>query len=79
MWAYTDSLISGNNPQLVWTEVGTGQADCGTCHGLPPLGHRVADDRVPVEECSVCHPRVVDENYDIIDKALHINGQIDVF
>lgn len=78
-WAYADSVITGNNPRLVWTDVGTGQADCGTCHGLPPLGHRVADERGFVEACSVCHSRVVDENNNIVDKGLHINGQIEVF
>ena len=70
----------GNNPTMVWTEVGSGQADCGTCHGLPPTG--VASDgkthlEVEASSCSNCHARVVDENNNIVDKMLHINGTTD--
>ncbi|NIR52737.1 MAG: hypothetical protein GWN61_14945 [candidate division Zixibacteria bacterium] len=72
-WAYTDSLITGNNPRLFWTGVGTGQAICGSCHGLPPEGH------IAAQSCEGCHNSVVDENFRIINKHLHINGQIDVF
>lgn len=60
----------------IWTEVGTGQAACGTCHDLPPpseTGHPQLD------QCSACHPSVVDENRDFKDLALHINGKPDVY
>ncbi len=71
--AYVDDVMTGNDLLLRWTEVGTGQADCGTCHGLPPTGH------VPAATCNGCHPRVVDAELNILDKGLHINGKIDVF
>ena len=67
-----DSVIVGNNPDLDWTQVGTGQADCGTCHGLPPTGHAAVTIK-----CVFCHSSVVDENNNIIDKSKHINGRID--
>jgi len=72
-FGYADSVISGNNVTMRWTEVGTGQAECGTCHGLPPTGHN------PITTCFVCHGRVVDANMKIINKKLHINGHADVF
>lgn len=72
-WAYTDSLIVGKNPRLFWQYPGTNQLLCGTCHGIPPQGH------APVASCTGCHASVVDENLNIVNKFLHINGQIDVF
>ncbi len=72
-WAYTDSLISGNNPTLHWKYVGAGQALCGSCHGLPPEGH------IQANACGGCHADVVDNNLNITNKYLHINGKKDVF
>jgi len=62
----------GNAP--VWTNVGAGQAVCGTCHGLPPsseTGH------VQMDQCDLCHGTVVDEDRNIKDRTLHINGKAD--
>ncbi len=70
---YTDSLIVGNNPDLIWTNVGTNQADCGTCHGLPPTGH------IALTTCYSCHALVVDDAQNIIDKTRHINGKINAY
>jgi hypothetical protein len=72
-WVYTDSVIAGNNPTLYWKYVNTGQALCGSCHGLPPDGH------IEANTCGGCHADVVDDNFNITNKFLHINGQIDVF
>jgi len=55
-----------------WTEVGKGEAACGTCHGFPP-----PSPHPPVQQCSLCHVQVVDENLQFIDKSLHINGKVD--
>jgi predicted CxxxxCH...CXXCH cytochrome family protein len=73
-WAYTDSAMTGNNPTLEWTKVGTGQAACGTCHELPPAGHFPQE----LKDCYVCHGTVVDQDLNIIDKTKHINGKIDL-
>jgi hypothetical protein len=72
-WGYVDSLIVGNNPTMVWNQVGTDQAACGTCHGLPPTGH------VNSTVCSNCHGSVVDADNNIIDKTKHINAKIELF
>jgi predicted CxxxxCH...CXXCH cytochrome family protein len=73
-FAYVDSIITGNNPDVVWTDVGSGQAACGTCHGLPPVGHPS-----DYTGCSNCHSSVVDASNNIIDKSKHINGKVNVF
>jgi hypothetical protein len=68
----TESML-GNNQEMVWTQVGSGQAACGTCHLLPPMGH------IDVEvSCNNCHGAVVDADNHIIDKSKHINGSIDL-
>ena len=72
-FAYTDSVMVGKNPIIIWNAVGSRQTVCGTCHKLPPTGHTTATT------CNGCHPRVVDQDFNIIDKNLHINGKIDVF
>ncbi len=72
-WAYTEDAMRGNNPRMIWNAVGTGQALCGSCHGLPPQGH------IPAATCEGCHSSVVDANFNIINKYLHINGKIDVY
>ncbi len=60
---------AADNPVPVWT--GTDQADCGSCHGLPPQDH--AQD-----QCGTCHERVADDSPAIIDTALHLNGEVTV-
>ena len=71
-WGYADSVITGNNVTVDWTSVGSGQDDCGSCHGLPPTGH------IPATTCDGCHGDVVDEDFNIINKDLHMNGKYDV-
>ncbi len=74
-YAFGETEIIGNNPAMVWTQVGSGQAACGTCHNIPPQGHIGS---TPELDCSLCHGNVVDSDKNIIDKSLHINGQIDL-
>ncbi len=68
---------AGNAP--VWTRVGQHQADCGTCHGLPPPSHHPdvpSDSRV----CNVCHPLTVDASGGLIAPAAggkHLDGLVE--
>lgn len=78
-WGYGADAITGSDLTVHWTEPEAADLACGSCHGLPPEGHRQPDDRVPVSECTTCHPRVVDADLRIVDKTLHVNGRVDVF
>lgn len=64
-----DSTAANTIP--TWTAVGSGEADCGSCHGLPPSGH--ASD-----QCSRCHGAVVDASRTIINPDLHIDGRVEL-
>ena len=55
-----DKCHGSGNP--VWTG-GPSQAQCGSCHGIPPASH--VDNR-----CEVCHPGA--------DQPTHANGRIDL-
>lgn len=76
---------NGNNVLVVWTLVGTGQINCGTCHGDPltgfPLPRTVAQggSHPDFPTCSLCHFDVVDGNLNILVKEKHMNGKLNVF
>ncbi|MBT3617270.1 MAG: CxxxxCH/CxxCH domain-containing protein [Candidatus Marinimicrobia bacterium] len=72
-FSYGDSLITGNNSSVIWTDYES--AECGTCHGLPPDGHTGTWTK---QQCFICHSTVLDANGIIIDKTKHINGQVDL-
>lgn len=52
-----------------WSDVGAGEAACGTCHGLPPSSHAPSST-----QCSNCHAGVVAADGTIVDSARHISG-----
>jgi hypothetical protein len=69
-FAYTADRMIGTNKTVTWTNVGQQEAECGSCHGLPPIGHI----QVPLTACYQCHYDIVDEQGRIINTDLHING-----
>lgn len=73
---YLSDKMEGNNVTVTWNKVNQGQAACGTCHDLPPKGHKIFGDE-PLKNCNLCHGSVVDGEGRIIDKSKHINGVID--
>ena len=77
-WIYSGDTIAGTPQTVKWTEVGTGQAECGSCHGLPPEGHKVFPRQNL--KCGYCHPTASTvEDFVIVDPSLHANGQADVY
>ena len=60
---------AASNMHPAWNQPGTGAADCGTCHGLPPQ-HTVAGN------CAACHPSVVGRDRTIIAPDKHIDGMV---
>ncbi|HSD63482.1 MAG TPA: CxxxxCH/CxxCH domain-containing protein [Ignavibacteriaceae bacterium] len=73
--APSDSMY-GNNVTVTWNRVDGTQAKCGSCHGLPPTGHRY---QTWPSSCVICHVGVIDDQGNIIDSTKHINGKVDVF
>jgi hypothetical protein len=73
---YEGDAITGNDLSMNWND--SAPAQCGSCHGLPPTGHLVLAPEGEPLPCSACHAAVVDENYQIIDETLHVNGQADI-
>lgn len=55
----------------VWTKVGEGQANCRSCHGLPPSTHNPG-----TTECSMCHRPGFDGAN--LNPATHANGKVEL-
>jgi predicted CxxxxCH...CXXCH cytochrome family protein len=79
---YTDSVMVGGKYSPVWTG-GSPEATCTTCHSsvsegqvsAVPTGHPSRE----ISQCGGCHSGIVDVNGNIVDKAKHINGKVNVF
>ncbi len=73
VYCHGGTLIpGGTNTTPNWTEVGTGQAACGTCHEIPPAPPHPAN-----RNCFNCHP-TVDDAWNFIEPERHINGVVDL-
>lgn len=73
-FAYIADKMTGNSQTVSWLNPDQNSAACGSCHGLPPQGHTPSS----LNNCVICHPGVVDEFGNIIDKTKHINGEKNV-
>ena len=56
-----------------WTRHRPTSETCGSCHGLPP-----ALPHPQVEDCSLCHGEVIDEQGEFVAPDLHVDGTIQV-
>jgi predicted CxxxxCH...CXXCH cytochrome family protein len=79
-FAYTQDQMIGNNSSPIWNKVDGTFLKCNSCHGKSeadpsPVGHINSSNNL----CVNCHPGVVDNQGNIIDKEKHINGKINVF
>jgi hypothetical protein len=54
-----------------WIAGDTGGLSCTACHGMPPAAPHPVDSR-----CSTCHGDV-DAQGTIVDRNLHVNGEVD--
>lgn len=69
---YADSVMTGNNPSIIWNKVDGSQIQCGSCHDLPPKGHAT------FASCNSCH-NGYNPAANQVNLEKHINGKIDVF
>jgi predicted CxxxxCH...CXXCH cytochrome family protein len=71
-WCHGAAIGGGTNKKPIWTQVGTGQADCGTCHGVPPPDPHPADSA-----CNKCHPATANPDGTInLSAGRHIDGHL---
>ncbi len=73
------TLGGGTNKAPVWTSVGTGEASCGSCHGVPPPAPHPAV--TGLTSCAGCHPDTVDATGRIIPPSSggkHLDGVLEV-
>ncbi len=73
---YCHGQFDGGNQENtpIWTQVDGTQSICGSCHGLPPTESHPQGNAV--QQCILCHGAVVDENNNIANKRLHVNGAV---
>lgn len=73
------TMVGGSTPD--WTKVNQGQADCGTCHGVPPPApHPSVDVTLGLARCSTCHPLTIAPNGVMIrpdQGGAHLNGTLE--
>jgi predicted CxxxxCH...CXXCH cytochrome family protein len=77
-YCHGGTMGGGTNPRPVWTNVGTGEASCGSCHGLPPPAPHPAV--TGITSCAGCHPDTVDAAGDVIPPAAggkHLDGVVE--
>ena len=55
---------------------GSGPADCGACHGLPPTNapHTAAQT---LTQCAGCHPTTMDSTGALVPGGTHLDGKVD--
>jgi hypothetical protein len=58
----------------IWTQVGAGQAACGTCHGVPPPAPHPA---ATLSTCVTCHPTAAPDG-GFSAPQRHVDGVLDL-
>lgn len=63
----------GTHSTPVWTTVDGSQSQCGACHAMPP-----ESPHSPLDDCSMCHGCVTQDNVSILGEGahLHIDGDV---
>lgn len=75
-FVYSGEKMEGNNRSVIWNKVDGSEAVCGSCHGLPPVGHI---DYGGLSTCVNCHQGVVNAQGQITNQERHMNGIKNVF
>ncbi len=74
------SFSAGSHKEVIWTRVGRTEAECGTCHGLPPTtpGRNFGFVHpAGIRNCELCHGDVIERGFIIKNKDLHMNGTVE--
>jgi predicted CxxxxCH...CXXCH cytochrome family protein len=66
-------VMLGNTTNAPHWNGGVSDKTCGSCHALPPVGHKSYS-----QNCAFCHGDVTNASNQISNKAKHMNGKIDL-
>ncbi len=66
------TIDGGTLKTPTWTTVNGSQAQCGTCHSLPPGGSHPVNPA-----CNTCHAAVIAADGGWVDPSLHVNGIVE--
>ena len=61
---------TAKNQRPTWNKVGQKEAECGSCHGVPPPNHSTE------QECGICHKGAYADGGVVV--AMHANGTVNV-
>lgn len=74
----TATVMVGTMASPAWT-AGSAEGQCYSCHGLGPDKYTpVGHEDYALSACAFCHGDVVDANGNILNRAKHMNGVIDL-
>jgi predicted CxxxxCH...CXXCH cytochrome family protein len=71
------TMAGGTKPTPVWTSVGTGEAACGACHGLPPPAPHAS--AAGLTACASCHADTIDATGTLVAPSAggkHLDGAV---
>ncbi|HET8538898.1 MAG TPA: CxxxxCH/CxxCH domain-containing protein [Anaeromyxobacter sp.] len=77
-YCHGSAAKGGSNPAPTWTRVGSGEAACGACHGLPPPAPHPTVSAVRAE-CASCHHVTLNAAGDVVppaDGGKHLDGVV---
>ncbi|MBI5607889.1 MAG: cytochrome c3 family protein [Deltaproteobacteria bacterium] len=63
----------GKDSKPLWTKVDGSQRSCESCHGAPPAAPHPTDNA-----CETCHAATMGAKMVVTNRAMHINGKVDV-
>jgi len=79
VYCHGATIAGGSNKAPTWTSVGSGEAACGTCHGVPPPNAAHVGVPGSTSACAGCHPATVLASGQIdVAGGKHVDGFIDV-
>ncbi|MBI5511367.1 MAG: CxxxxCH/CxxCH domain-containing protein [Deltaproteobacteria bacterium] len=71
------TTLPGGKTNVVWSDLDQSERACGACHGMPPAdaAHGAVTD---ANTCNLCHQTSAGPNQTIVNKALHVDGVVQV-
>jgi predicted CxxxxCH...CXXCH cytochrome family protein len=71
------ATLPGGKTSVTWSDATGAQSKCGACHGMPPADANHTAVTTP-DTCNTCHKDSAGPNQTIVNKALHLDGVVQV-